>query len=59
MIKIAPADAFVEPHVKNLNSGEIVVPVAESQQMKVNRRMEVDELNLRGLSSSEESEPVK
>ena len=59
MIKIAPNNELVETPADNLNSGEIVVPVAESQQMKVNRRMEVDELNLRGLSSSEESEPVK
>jgi len=59
VIKIAPNNELVETPADNLNSGEIVVPVAESQQMKVNRRMEVDELNLRGLSSSEESEPVK
>lgn len=59
MIKIAPNNELVETPADKLNSGEIVVPVAESQQMKVNRRMEVDELNLRGLSSSEESEPVK
>lgn len=42
-----------------IGSEEIVVPVTESQQMKVNRKMEVNELNLRGLSSSEESEPVQ